>query len=427
MISTPPGVRAAAGSDKLERWRRLREAALTLFEQHGYAAVSVDDIAAAAGVSRRTFFNHFETKAAALFDPDPQEAARMTGLLDQEGTADPWQGLTRSLKAFLTAEFRVVATRRRIVEGRPELNRLHFVANANFEESMLAWLAAQGIGDLESRVLTSAALGCVRESFMAWDPAGTDVDLFAILDQMLTLVATGTASIAASRVAFPGDGLTGTDTSSARSGSTRARILLTAERLFAEYGVFAVSNRQISEAAGQGNNAAVSYHFGTKPDLLHAIVQRHNEPMESIRQRLLQARTGSTDLRDWVACMVLPFTLHLGELGTPTWYGRLAAQIMTEPSLRKLAASELHDARHFYMVIDGLHRCLPGLTPELRRRRDDMARMLLVHTCAHRERTLPDDSEAARTAWATTAAELIDAIEGLYRAPVTIAENSHLT
>jgi AcrR family transcriptional regulator len=42
-----------------------------------------------------------------------------------------------------------------------------------------------------------------------------------------------------------------------RAGATRDLILATAERLFAEHGVFAISNRQVSEAAGQGNNAAV--------------------------------------------------------------------------------------------------------------------------------------------------------------------------
>ncbi|UBU18964.1 TetR family transcriptional regulator [Nonomuraea gerenzanensis] len=204
-----------------------------------------------------------------------------------------------------------------------------------------------------------------------------------------------------------------------KAGQTRSRILLTAERLFAEHGVFAVSNRQVSEAAGQGNNAAVGYHFGTKADLLHAIVEHHTTQLEQIRARLLRANGDSPELRDWVACVVLPFTEHLSDLGSPSWYARLAAQIMTEPQLRELAATGLHDAPHFYAVVAGLHRCLPALPPELRRRRDDMARTLLVHTCAAREHTLPDDADAARAAWSATAAELIDAVEGLYLAPAT--------
>ncbi|MDU0294099.1 TetR family transcriptional regulator, partial [Saccharothrix longispora] len=53
-----------------------------------------------------------------------------------------------------------------------------------------------------------------------------------------------------------------------RVGATRLRLLAAAERLFAERGLYAVSNRQISAEAGQGNNAAVGYHFGTKADLV---------------------------------------------------------------------------------------------------------------------------------------------------------------
>ena len=65
-----------------------------------------------------------------------------------------------------------------------------------------------------------------------------------------------------------------------RASSTQEAILKAAERLYAEHGVFAVSNRQVSEAAGQGNNAAVGYHFGTKTDLVRAIEQKHRASIE---------------------------------------------------------------------------------------------------------------------------------------------------
>ncbi|MFG1964684.1 TetR family transcriptional regulator [Nonomuraea sp. NPDC049028] len=414
MSPTSPGARTTGGADKTERRRRLRQAALTLFEQRGFAAVSIDDIAAAAGVSRRTFFNHFDTKAGALFDPAPGEAAQLADLFVREAGADPWVALTRALKAFLTAEFRTVSARRRILAGQPELNRFLPGANAHLEESILDWLGSRGITGLSARTMSSMALACVRESVMAWDSEGGPARLFEILDQMFALAAAGTAAICAAPAARTDTAIGKT---TPKAGQTRSRILLAAERLFAEHGVFAVSNRQISEAAGQSNNAAVGYHFGTKADLLRAIVEHHTTLMERIRERLLRTRGDSTDLRDWVACVVLPFTEHLSSLETPTWYARLAAQIMTEPQLRELAAAGLQDAPNFYTVVGGLHRCLPALSPELRRRRDDMARTLLVHICAHRERTLPPDEDAAREAWSATAAELIDAVEGLYLAP----------
>src|SRR5262245_31310992 len=49
--------------------RAIRAAALQLMTERGYEATSTDDIARAAGVSRRTFFNYFPTKEAVLFLP----------------------------------------------------------------------------------------------------------------------------------------------------------------------------------------------------------------------------------------------------------------------------------------------------------------------------------------------------------------------
>jgi AcrR family transcriptional regulator len=86
-----------------------------------------------------------------------------------------------------------------------------------------------------------------------------------------------------------------------RVEATRSAILAAAERLFAERG-FGVSARQIGEAAGQGNTAAVGYHFGTKEDLVRAIVRHHIPRIERLRSRILAEAEGSTEVR---ACLVL--------------------------------------------------------------------------------------------------------------------------
>ncbi|GAA4959032.1 TetR/AcrR family transcriptional regulator [Actinoplanes utahensis] len=200
--------------------------------------------------------------------------------------------------------------------------------------------------------------------------------------------------------------------------STRVRILETAERLFAVHGVASVSNRQVSEAAGQGNNAAVGYHFGGKNELVREIIRRHAEPTDVIRLRLLDQHRDSTRLRDWVTCVVQPITEHLADLGNPSWYARFAAQLMTEPNLRELAAAEVAEAPALQAVFGGLHRRLPGLTGAVQAERDDMAHTLILHFCAQRERTMPPGADA-RAVWEATATSLIDALEGLYCAPVT--------
>jgi AcrR family transcriptional regulator len=206
-----------------------------------------------------------------------------------------------------------------------------------------------------------------------------------------------------------------------RASATRESILVTAERLFAEHGVHAVSNRYISETAGQGNNAAVNYHFGTKVDLVRAITRKHTERIEGLRAEMVDAITETGDLREWVACLVRPTTAYLQELGSPTWFARFSAQIMTDPALREIMTEESLTSPALSRTVDGLSRCLPDLPADVRAERGDMARHLLIHMTAERERALDEGIPTPRGSWQDAATGLIDGIAGLWLAPVTSA------
>ena len=212
---------------------------------------------------------------------------------------------------------------------------------------------------------------------------------------------------------------------SERANSTQEAILAAAERLFAEHGVFAVSNRQVSEAAGQGNNAAVGYHFGTKTDLVRAIEQKHRLPVEQVREQMVAELPDSPTMRDWVACLVRPLTEHLDALGSdglPTWYARFAAQAMTDPAYHNIVVKDALTSPSLVRVIDGINSCLPDLPVDVRYQRNLMARNLLMHTCADLERALAAGSSTSRPSWPGAAGALIDAIVGLWLAPVTPLE-----
>jgi AcrR family transcriptional regulator len=204
-----------------------------------------------------------------------------------------------------------------------------------------------------------------------------------------------------------------------RVNATREAILVTAERLFAEHGVYAVSNRQISEAAGQGNTAAVGYHFGTKADLVRAIIGKHTGDIDRIRERLVAEAAGSDEVRDWVRCMLHPTAEHLAALGSPTWFARFGAQVMTDPALREIMIEEALAAPSLIRALDGLNRCLPDLPPEVRAERSDMARQLMVHMYAERERAIAEGTPTPRESWCNAADGLVDATVGLWLAPVT--------
>jgi AcrR family transcriptional regulator len=201
--------------------------------------------------------------------------------------------------------------------------------------------------------------------------------------------------------------------------ATRELILATAERLFAERGVHEVSNRQVSEAAGQGNNTAVGYHFGTKADLVRAIVRKHAEPIEELRKELLAGIDGSTDVRDWVTCLVRPATDHMASLGSPSWLARFNAQLMNDPALREVQIEESLSSPSLRQILDGLNECLADLPIPVRIERGDMARHLIVQMCAEYERALAEGSPTARATWHEMATGLIDGIVGLWTAPVS--------
>jgi AcrR family transcriptional regulator len=204
----------------------------------------------------------------------------------------------------------------------------------------------------------------------------------------------------------------------AHGHETREVILAAAERLFAEQGL-AVSNRQVSEAAGQANNFAVGYHFGTKADLVLAIVRRHAPSIEQRRLEMLAAIKGSSDLRDWVSCLVRPITEHLAALGSPSWYARFLAQVTTDPALRQIVIADAIASASMQETSEGLTRLMPVLPEDVREERSDMSRQLIVYMCAERERALQAGTATPRPTWEAAAVGLVDALVGLWRAPFT--------
>ncbi|MEU6239826.1 helix-turn-helix domain-containing protein [Streptomyces sp. NPDC047024] len=217
---------------------------------------------------------------------------------------------------------------------------------------------------------------------------------------------------------------TGVDQSRARKGDrgagTREAIMAAAERLYAEHGLASVSNRQIGEAAGQGNTTAVSYHFGSKTALVQAVMARHGEAVEAIRRTYVAEAEGSEDVRDWVRCLVRPITDHLASLGVPSWQARFAGQVLADPQMRELVVRDALTRDSLQQTLGSLGRCLEPTVPAgIRRARGDMTRQLLIHTCADHERAIADGTSRPDASWQRTATDLEDALVGLLTAPTT--------
>src|SRR5512146_1524689 len=91
---------------KIETRLALARAAMRLFEERGYAATTVDDIAAAANVSRRTFFRYFATKEEVfIVDPEGKFAALHVALAHGPPGEPTIAALRRGVVALTGAYF----------------------------------------------------------------------------------------------------------------------------------------------------------------------------------------------------------------------------------------------------------------------------------------------------------------------------------
>lgn len=163
-------------------WTALQAAALALVGERGFGAVTVDDVAATAGVSRRTFFNHFPTKAAALFDPHPDDADRLTRLLADVDTTDGlWAALRSVFLEFVAGYEAVLPVRRRLVAEDAELDAYHRTAHRHVGSAVEAWTVAYLPTDPVRAALVAEAVAAVLiTAFTTWQP-DDDPAVFAAL------------------------------------------------------------------------------------------------------------------------------------------------------------------------------------------------------------------------------------------------------
>ncbi|MFD8000405.1 TetR family transcriptional regulator [Streptomyces mirabilis] len=107
---------------KLAAWRAIRTAALQLFEERGFEAVSVEEIAVAANVSRSTFFNYFASKEAVVFDQDPEQRDHWRAIMAARPADEPlWDSLTAILVGFNELLGDRIPLQRRLKDRSPAL------------------------------------------------------------------------------------------------------------------------------------------------------------------------------------------------------------------------------------------------------------------------------------------------------------------
>ncbi|MCB1043987.1 MAG: TetR family transcriptional regulator [Acidobacteria bacterium] len=153
---------------------------------------------------------------------------------------------------------------------------------------------------------------------------------------------------------------------------TSERILNAAEVLFAERGFDAVSVREITGQA-QTNLASVNYHFGSKNELLDAVLHRRLGPINQRRMQqldLLLATQAKPELSEVLRAFLDPPFQTIQEMGTEdATFLRLLARIHLESNTTFTARLKAQFNAVLSAFLPVLQSLLPDLTPEVLQQR----------------------------------------------------------
>lgn len=147
---------ARAAMPGAERRRRLHEAAAQVFLRDGYQAASMAEVARAAGMSKRTLYQVFPSKAALFEETIAASLAPIT--LDAEPEREP--DLRRALRGILVSAARHLLAERQIGIFRLVIGERHRAPE--LAEATLRVLTSRGASALERRLTAEAQAGRLR-------------------------------------------------------------------------------------------------------------------------------------------------------------------------------------------------------------------------------------------------------------------------
>jgi len=165
-----------------ERTRRLAQTELTtvaqdLFLEHGYDETTVDQIAAAAGMSKRTFFRYFPSKDDLVIGKYDLFGDRMADALDARPADEPvWESLRRVFD--ITLDY-VQDDRQRarndamdhIVQSTPQLTARYLEKLQRVQALLIGRVAARlalPANDPRAAAIVAAAFACMQAARASW-------------------------------------------------------------------------------------------------------------------------------------------------------------------------------------------------------------------------------------------------------------------
>jgi TetR/AcrR family transcriptional regulator, regulator of mycofactocin system len=183
----PPGTSRSAVS----------RTALEMFAERGFEETTVDDIAEALGVSRRTLFRYFASKNDMVWGDFDWVLERLRRCLDETSSDVPLHEALRHAaiesNRYEDEQLPELRIRMRLITGVPALQAHSALRYAEWREVIAEWVASRlkcEPADLVPQAVAHAALGTSMAAFLVWvdDPSS---DLVANLEQAYRLLGQG--------------------------------------------------------------------------------------------------------------------------------------------------------------------------------------------------------------------------------------------
>jgi AcrR family transcriptional regulator len=191
---------------RMSRWEpnareRLQRAAMELFQERGYSRTTVEEIAARAGLTERTFFRYFADKREVLFSGagDLQELMRDAVAAAPEGAA-PLAAVAAALDAVaavIPASREHARARRNVIAANAELQERERMKLTSLGSAVADALRGRGVAEPAASLAAEAGIAVFKIAFECWieDTELRDLaqHIRASLDELKTVV-TGTTS-----------------------------------------------------------------------------------------------------------------------------------------------------------------------------------------------------------------------------------------
>ncbi|MDQ2895448.1 MAG: TetR family transcriptional regulator [Actinomycetota bacterium] len=161
MVRWEPGSRA-----------RLEQAALALYGERGFENTTVAEIAARAGLTKRTFFRYFADKREVLFSgAGTLQALLVSTVADAPASAVPIDAVAAGLEAAagLLQERRGSARQRQLViAANAELQERELIKLASLSAALADTLRRRGVSDPAAGLTAEAGIAVFKIAFAGW-------------------------------------------------------------------------------------------------------------------------------------------------------------------------------------------------------------------------------------------------------------------